>query len=228
MDLNLVGTIIAVILTVMIFTYLLGDNPVFRLAEHILIGVSVGWATLQIFYNLLLPAFNYVLDGSKTGSLDWWLYLVPLALGLLLLARPLRAARPLTNLIMALVVGTVAALALAGALTGTLLPQVGATMLPLNTGDIIGRIVLLVGTILALWYFQFTVFKSSSTSFTSTEAAVEPGQIQAAGISGIFRRVRLVGRWGIMLAFGAVFASVFLTYFAALVDRLLFLINLKF
>jgi hypothetical protein len=224
MDLNLVGTIIAVILTVMIFTYLLGENPVFRLAEHILIGVSVGWATLQIFYNLLLPAFNYILDGSKTGSLDWWLYLVPLVLGLLLLLRPVRAAKPLTYLIMALVMGTVAALALAGALSGTLLPQVGAAMLPLNTGDIIGRVVLLLGTILALWYFQFTVFKPSS----SPEAAGEPDQGESAGISGVFGQVRLVGRWGIMLAFGAVFASVFLTYFAALVDRLLFLINLRF
>ena len=37
MDLNLVGTIVAVILTVMVFTYLLGDNPVFRLAEHYLV-----------------------------------------------------------------------------------------------------------------------------------------------------------------------------------------------
>ena len=224
MDLNLVGTIVAVILTVMVFTYLLGDNPVFRLAEHILIGVSVGWATLQIFYNLLLPAFNYVLDNSKTGQLDWWLYLVPLVLGLLLLLRPLRGAKPVTNLIMALVIGTVAALALAGALSGTLLPQVGAAMLPLNTGDIVGRVVLLLGTILALWYFQFTIFKVDS-SYGNTAGLVQPQDVTPAGISG---RLRLVGRWGIMLAFGAVFASVFLTYFAALVDRLLFLINLKF
>src|SRR5437764_11114013 len=101
MDLNLVGTIVAIILTIMVFTYLLGDNPVFRLAEHILIGVSVGWATLQIVFNLLVPAFKYVIDNSQTGGLDWWLYLVPLVLGLLLLLRPLRGARPVTNLIMA-------------------------------------------------------------------------------------------------------------------------------
>jgi hypothetical protein len=227
MDLNLVGTIIAVILTVMIFTYLLGDNPVFRLAEHILIGVSVGWVTLQILFNLMLPAFNYVLDSSKTGSLDWWLYLVPLVLGLLLLFRPLRQVRPVTNLIMAMVIGTVSALALAGAISGTLLPQVGAAMLPLNTGDIIGRIVLLLGTLLALWYFQFTVFKVLQPAPTEGAAANSSGS-QAAEETGISSRVRLAGRWGIMLAFGAVFASVFLTYFAALVDRLLFLINLKF
>jgi hypothetical protein len=217
MDLNVVGTIIAVILTLMVFSYLLGDNPVFRLAEHILIGVSVGWAVLQIVFNLFVPAFDYILNTGRTGGLDWWLYLVPLVLGVLLLLRPLRAAKPVTNLIMALVIGTVAALALAGALTGTLLPQVGATMLPLTSGDIVGRVILILGTILALWYFQFTLFRANSSD--------QPQEVADTGLGG---RVRQVGRWAIMLAFGAVFASVFLTYFAALVDRLLFLINLKF
>ncbi len=221
MDFNVVGTIIAVILTAMVFSYLLGDNPVFRLAEHILIGVSVGWAVLQIIFNLFVPAFDYILDTSQTGNLDWWLYLVPMALGVVLLFRPLRAARPVTNLVMAFVVGTVAALALAGALSGTLLPQVGATMVPLTSGDIVGRVVLILGTILALWYFQFTVFRVNS----SGEAAAPAREAAATTVSS---RVRVAGRWAIMLAFGAVFASVFLTYFAALVDRLLFLINLKF
>lgn len=224
MDLNSVGTIVAVVLTVMVFSYLLGDNPVFRLAEHILIGVSVGWAVLQIFFNLLVPAFTYVINNSRTGGLDWWLYLVPLVLGLLLLLRPVRGAKPVTNLIMALVIGTVAALGLAGALSGTLLPQVGATMLPLNSGDVVGRVVLLLGTILALWYFQFTIFRIEP-SYGDPAA---PGQKPDVAPGGVLGRVQVVGRWGIMLAFGAVFASVFLTYFAALVDRLLFLINLKF
>lgn len=221
MDLNVVGTIIAVILTLMVFSYLLGDNPVFRLAEHILIGVSVGWAVLQIVFNLFVPSIDYILNTGRTGGLDWWLYLVPMALGLILLLRPLRAAKPVTNLVMAMVIGTVAALALAGALTGTLLPQVGATMLPLTSGDIVGRVILILGTILSLWYFQFTVFRVTSSDQTPTPA-------QEVADTGLGGRVRLVGRWAIMLAFGAVFASVFLTYFAALVDRLLFLINLKF
>ena len=188
MDFNMVGTIIAVILTVMVFSYLLGDNPVFRLAEHILIGVSVGWAVFQIVFNLFVPAFSYILDTSKTGNLDWWLYFVPMVLGLIMLLRPLRAARPITYLIMALVVGTVAALALAGAISGTLLPQVGATMLPLNSGDIVGRVVLILGTILALWYFQFTVFRVNSSDETSASTQ----EVTATGISS---RIRLVGRW---------------------------------
>jgi hypothetical protein len=120
---------------------------------------------------------------------------------------------------MALMIGVVAALSLAGALSGTLLPQVGASLLPLGEGDIFGRLVLLIGTLVSLWYFQFTVFKTRRPE-------TEGGGTQTLEL--VNTRLRLFGRWSIMLAFGAVFASVFLTYFAALVDRLLFLINLKF
>ncbi len=220
MDWSLIGTIIAVVLTVMVYTYLVGDNPIFRVAEHILVGVSVGWAILQVFYNLLLPSINAALEGARNGVTGEIIaLLIPLGLGLILLLRSLRAFKSLTNLAMALVIGTVAALSLAGALSGTLLPQVGASFLPLGEGDIIGRVVLLIGTIVSLWYFQFTVFKSPQLE----------GEAKAGGaLAMVSDRVRIFGRWSIMLAFGAVFASVFLTYFAALIDRVLFLINVKF
>jgi hypothetical protein len=219
MNWNLIGTVIALILTVMVYTYLIGDNVIFRLAEHILVGVSVGWAILQIFYNLLVPAWNSIVDDARNGLRGELLALaIPLLLGLILLTRPLRATKSLTNLIMALVVAVVAALSLAGALSGTLLPQIGAAAAPLNEGgDIFGRIVLLVGTLVSLWYFQFTVFKPQRPETEGPQT-----------LSIISERVRIFGRWSIMLAFGAIFASVFLTYFAALVDRLLFIINIKF
>ena len=218
MNWTLIGTVIALILTVMVYTYLIGDNVIFRLAEHILVGVSVGWAILQIFYNLLVPAWNSIVDDARNGLRGELLALaIPLLLGLILLTRPFRATKSLTNLIMALVVGVVAALSLAGALSGTLLPQIGAATAPLNEGDIFGRLVLLVGTIVSLWYFQFTVFKSQRPESEGPQT-----------LSMVSERVRIFGRWSIMLAFGAIFASVFLTYFAALVDRLQFIINIKF
>jgi hypothetical protein len=201
----------------MVYTYLIGDNFVFRLAEHILVGVSVGWATIQVVFNLIIPAIERVRDAR--GVSDYIAYLVPIILGAVFLFRPLRAARPATNLVMAVVIGTVSALALAGAVAGTLLPQIGATMLPLNQGsvtDIIGGVFLVAGTLLSLWYFQFTVRKSAQT------------QTGAAATGAISRNARLLGRWSIMLAFGAVFASVFLTYFAALLDRILFLLKIQF
>ena len=221
MNLESIGTIVALVLTIMVYTYLIGDIPVFRvifqLAEHILVGVSVGWATVQVFNNLILPTVDRVRNsGDFTETL--LVFAIPVILGVTLFTRSLRASRPLTNLIMALVVGTVGAVSLVGALAGTLLPQIGAAITPLNGGgaasDVIGRIVLLLGTLLALWYFQFTVFKSKSD---------QPNGLQTLNV--LNSRVRLLGRWSIMLAFGAVFAAVFLTYFAALLDRLFFIIH---
>lgn len=217
MEWNTIGAILALLLTLMIFSYLLGENVLFRVAEHILVGVSVGWAILQILYGLLLPSLNRLQTSATDGRYgELMATLIPLLLGLLLLTRPLRGTRVFTNPIMALVVGTVATLSLAGALSGTLIPQIGATMLPLGEGDIFGRIVLLITTLVSLWYFQFTIAKSPR----------QEGQ-PLRGVQLLSSRVRLFGRWTIMLAFGAVFASVFLTYFAALVDRLLFLINFR-
>lgn len=211
------GTGVAITLTIMVYTYLIGDNVLFRLAEHVLVGVSVGWAVLQVFLNLIYPVVLTIRSSVESGAglqTSLLILLIPLLLGGIMVTRPLRASKPLTNLIMALIIGTVAALSLAGALSGTLLPQIGATMLPLND-DPIGRIVLLIGTLASLWYFQFTVFGSGA-------------RVGRGGLAVFSDRFRILGRWSIMLAFGAVFAGVFLTYFAAFIERLLFLINVRF
>jgi hypothetical protein len=218
MNWTTIGTIIAIILTLMVYSYLIGDNFLFRLAEHILVGVSVGWIFLQVLFSVLLPALNglqrdFVGGNLSTGTI--LLYLVPVILGIILLFRPLRGAKPLTNMVMALIIGTVAALSLAGAVAGTLVPQIGATVIDLRTqtdaGALIGTVLMILGTLLALWYFNFTVRKPQ------TQAVVRP--------NGVGAITQLLGRWSLMLAFGAVFGMVFLTYFAALVDRVLFLIR---
>jgi hypothetical protein len=219
MNWTTIGTIIAIILTVMVYSYLVGDSFIFRLAEHILVGVSVGWIFLQVLFSVLLPAFNSLQREVTGGSLSTGTllaYLVPIILGVILLFRPLRAAKPLTNLVMALVVGTVAALSLAGAVTGTIIPQVGATVIDLrkqtDIGALVGTILMILGTLLALWYFNFTVRKPQNG-----QTAVRTNSFAAIS--------QLLGRWSLMLAFGAVFGMVFLTYFAALVDRILFLLR---
>lgn len=219
MDWATLGAGVAFVLTLMIFSYLIGDNVVFRIAEHVLVGVSIGWATLQIIFGVIVPAVDTIRQESSSGSptLGTILtYAIPLGLGLLLLLRSSRAARPITNVVIGLVIGTVAALALAGAVSGTLVPQVGQTIVSLRGGegasgaDIIGNVVLVLGALLSLAYFQFTVMKKDS----DVVSTVSVGAI-----------THMLGRWSLMLAFGAVFGAVFLTYFAALIDRLIFLIN---
>lgn len=224
MDWTVAGTVLAVVLTVMVYSYLIGDNVIFRLAEHILVGVSVGFATVTVIFNVLIPAYNNVEARAGQGSpLVTGLYVIPIIAGVVLLFRPFRASRPVTNLVVAFVVGTVAALALGGALAGTFIPQIAATMLPLTQGNnggsadvfgIIGNVVLVIATVLTLWYFQFTMRKNQGSNATARRGP------------GLTQTTRLLGRWTLMLALGAVFASVFLTYLAALIDRLSFLLKL--
>ena len=49
------GTIIAFALTLMVFSYIFGDNGLFRLATHIFIGVAAGYAAVVVIYNIIIP-----------------------------------------------------------------------------------------------------------------------------------------------------------------------------
>ncbi|MFN2167426.1 MAG: hypothetical protein ACK2U9_14310, partial [Anaerolineae bacterium] len=72
--------------------YLLGDNVLFRLAEHIFVGVTVGYAVVVVFHNVLAPKLLLpVVQALSQGDWDQLLLLgISLLLGLLLLTKPLR------------------------------------------------------------------------------------------------------------------------------------------
>ena len=46
------GTLVAAILTFMVWSYLLGDNPAFRIAEHLFVGTAIGFAVLVAWFNM--------------------------------------------------------------------------------------------------------------------------------------------------------------------------------
>ena len=90
--LDLAGTLVAIVLTLFVFSYLLGDNVLFRLAEHIFIGVAVGYAVVMAFHSvlgpkLLTPLVQFLGAGNWGGVV---LLAVPLILGLLLLTKPFK------------------------------------------------------------------------------------------------------------------------------------------
>ena len=52
-----IGLLISLVLTLMVFSYILGDNPLFKLAEHIFVGVSVAYAVLAAWHLVIIPFF---------------------------------------------------------------------------------------------------------------------------------------------------------------------------
>jgi hypothetical protein len=212
---NFIGQILAAVLTLMVFSYLLGNNPLYRLAQHIFVGVSIGYATLLLLGNILVP--QLMAFSSQTGSLGGWLSGLPIVLGLVLLfrlARPastdgrLRVPVVLGTITLNIAISTVAALVIGGALKGTLVPQMADSMRGLSSDPaaLIGNLVVVFGVIASLYYFQFSVRASG------TRAA--PGRLVAEA-----------GRWLIVIGLGATLGGLTVSFVSALVQRVEFLIG---
>jgi hypothetical protein len=209
-----IGLTVAAVLTLIVFSYLWRDNRAYRLAEHVFIGTTVGYVFVVVYHQVLLP--KLIGPGIAGRWMDWRL-IVPAVLALCLLLRGAGPLGVLANWGVAFVVGVGSALALAGALSGTLLPQVTASAVPLagSTGNvgagadwasIAGNLVLVVGVLATLSYFYFT----------ATRQSVEGRLLRGAGF---------IGKYTMMVAFGALFASLTLSRLSLLIGRLYFLLG---
>jgi len=209
-----IGVWIAAILTIMVYSYLLGDNPLYRLAEHLLVGSAVAYAVVIAVRTVLIPRLFVRLGEGQ------WLYLIPLILGVLLLTKFKPSWAGWGGLPMSVLFGVGAALALSGALFGTIAPQVqSATALSLNPADypiagwagVLNALLITVGTICTLSYFRFSAGRNGGQ-----------GQAQQGGTTRLWTRV---GRWTLMAAFGAIFASLVMSRASLFIGRMQFLLS---
>jgi hypothetical protein len=210
-----IGILVGFLLTLSIFSYLLRDNTLFRLAIHIFIGVTAAYVAVVIWYNVIWPQLLLPLGSGEPGSVLPALILLILSLLLLSKVIPRWAAAGSPSL--AYLVGVGAAVAIGGAITGTIVPQVLAsinivetqTALP-GTGsrwmDAINWGVILLGSLTTLAYFHFSARRRSAGQAPSRAPWIE----EVAGIGRLFIAVTL----------GAIFAGVYAAAMAALVERL--------
>ncbi len=199
----------AALLTIMVYSYLLGDNPLYRLAEHVFIGSSVAYAVVVVIHGVLLgPLLLEPLTSDKTG--ERLLAVVPLVLGLLLWAKLKTSWAWLGNFSVAFLFGVGAALAIGGALFGSILPQVQATVNAIDPSDLGNGLIIVIGTLSTLLYFHF--------------AAPAKGSLSGVGASFVRAWARF-GRWFIMIAFGAIFANMVMARISLLIGRVQFLLD---
>src|SRR5438270_2242872 len=159
---NSVGTFVSALLTFMVFTYIVGDNLFWRIAQHVLIGTVAAYAVVVAVHTLLIGQLLVPLTPQTFGRADLspnWTLVAPLALGLLLWTKVRPPGRIwIGNLAVGFLLGVGAALALSGALLGTLAPQFDRTTQSLfeglrldmspaqQLGIIVSNVVLVVGT----------------------------------------------------------------------------------
>jgi hypothetical protein len=201
---ELAGFIIGIVLTLFIYSYMVGDNPLYRISVHLLVGVSAAYAAVVVVRQLLLPIWRQIqTNPTDPDSVIW---LVPVLFVLMLLARRLPSVSWLGNTSLALLVGVGAAVALLGSLTGTLWPQI-VNVQPTTPwqGGVVA--VLTVCTLLA---FQFTALRPRSGTW-------QPAMWQ--------RGVTAVGRIVLTITFGALFATLVSTGLILLAERLNFFLT---
>jgi hypothetical protein len=165
------GTWVAALLTLCIFSFLYRDNPLYKFAEHLFVGVSAGyyivlnyWTVIDV--NLIAPlraAFGGHLAG---GPLSFQqgdyraLLVIPGLLGLLLLTRLVRRIDWISRWSLAVIIGVYAGLKTTGFAQGDLVAQVQASLTPLwVAGDpwaSFNAILFTAGLLTSLLYFFYS------------------------------------------------------------------------
>jgi len=217
--LDLAGTLVAALLTLFVFSYLLGDNALYRFAEHLFVGAAIGYTTVVVFHTVLSSKLLLPL-AEAAGEGQWEnvaLLGISLLMGLLLLTKPFKALSWLGSLSVAFLLGVGAALAIGGAMLGTLLPQAEATAdvsyYVTRYGSALGifsGVLVLIGTIGVLIHFHF--------------GAGEGGPV-ARFRAGLVKTWGGLGRWFILIAFAAILATTFMSRLSFLAGRIQFLVD---
>ena len=221
------GALVGFLLTCMVLSYIFGDNPLFRFTIYLFIGVAAGYAGAVALRNVILPNLIYPLFKLASGdySIGVILAVIPFGLSLLMLAKLSSRIGRIGNPVMAFLVGVGAAVAIGGAISGTLLPLITAStnLFDLTTlpGDnpasvlltIIGRIISIVATLTTLIYFHYGTRQGDGT-----QAQRSPWIEGIAGVGQVF----------IAITFGIVFDGVYAASLTALIERINALIDYFF
>lgn len=158
MNWEVTGIWLGAILTLMLYSFLYRDNPFYKFAEHLFVGMSAGYWLIYTIYNVLIPNFWNELTGASDGSPDLFM-IVPGFFGLFMLARLIPKISGLSRLALAMIVGTGAGLGLVSTLQTNCLSQVEGTIVPLSgigTAGMLDNLILVTGVVCGLVYFFFS------------------------------------------------------------------------
>ncbi|GAB4397117.1 MAG: hypothetical protein OHK0052_19120 [Anaerolineales bacterium] len=203
-----IGAIVGFVFTLAVFSYLIGDNPLFRVAIHIFIGVTAGYIAALTLFNIILPQ---LIVPMLFGSWELRAFVtLPFLLGGFLLSKITPRLSKLGNISMAYLLGVGAASAIGGAVFGTLIPQaqIASNSLVGDSGSglvgFVNGLLALIGALSTLIYFQFG-------------AQARPGETPQR--NNLVEWIGMVGQGFIAITLGVIFAGVFSAALVALIER---------
>ncbi|QDV52106.1 hypothetical protein [Gimesia fumaroli] len=216
-----IGLWVAAFCTLAIFSFLYGDNPLYKFTESVFVGVSAGYAMVVAFWTeIVTNLFAKLLPGlarisffpdMEEGAQVSWLYLVPLVLSVLLLWRLAPKGNWIARWPLAFFIGATAGIRLISYLEADFVGQIQNTIMPFIVFDSKGSFlwieslrnsIVIVGVLSCMVYFFFSIEHE-----------------------GIVKYISRLGVWFLMVTFGASFAYTVMGRIALLSGRLNFLFN---
>lgn len=215
------GLWVAAFSTLAIFSFLYGDNPIYKFTESVFVGVSAAYAMVVAFwteimtnlYAKLLPGLariTFYPDIDSTAEPNE-LYLVPLVLSILLLWRLSPKGSWIARWPLAFFIGATAGIRLISYLETDFVGQLQSTVMPFvvfaSDGSLLWikslrNTIFIVGVVSCMIYFFFSIEHE-----------------------GVVKYISRLGIWFLMVTFGASFAYTVMGRIALLSGRLVFLFN---
>ncbi len=204
MSIDTIGIWVAAIFTIGIYSFLYKENPLYRLAEHLVVGISTGYSVVIIYTRVLDPRLIQPLKNGEPGA---WILLIPAFLGLLYITRFFPKVAWLSRYPMAFIMGASMGVGFPLSMKAQVLRQLEATLIPLYQPGVpweivLGNIIMVLGTLAALIYFFFS--KPHKGPFFGTGSKI--------------------GIWIIMVGFGATFGFTVMGRISLLIGRIQFLL----
>lgn len=215
---DLISGFLSLIITLMLFSYLIGDNLLFRIATYLFVGVSAGYIGVIAWWQVLWPRLVQPLISGT--MIEQALLALPMLGAVLILMKVSPRLTKLGSPAMAYLVGVSAAVAIGGALTGTLFPQMAATINAFDLQAAMARNItleavfngafILAGTVTSLAYFHFGAKAKSDGSVRR---------------NGLVESLAWFGRIFIAITLGVIFAGVYAAALTALIERISSILN---
>jgi len=203
-----IGVWVAAFFTLCIFSFLYKDNPFYKFAEHVAVGVSAGYWFVVLMKETLQPAVFLPLKQGRwnlvPGPLGIFLLILPVIIGLLLFFRFSKRYNYIARIPIALIYGIGAGPTLVQYLQNSVIRQMQPTMIKISfaSWDSFSEVLIAVGVVCGLTYFFFS-------------------KEHRGTIGGVAK----VGIWTLMIGFGATFGFTVMARVSLLIGRFVFLMR---
>ncbi len=195
-----IGIWLSVLMTLGLYSYLYKENPYFRVCEHIYLGLSLAHLAVLGVNNVKDVGFGALAEGRYAA-------LFPIVLGLMLFTRYSPKVGWLSRYSLAYLVGVAAGVTITGVLEAGVIAQVRGAIQPLNS---INSVLMLVFDIASISVFFYIL-----------GSTIEEGKYVGGNLVGtVIKKTSALGRFVLMISFGAVFGTTVMARLGLFIPRL--------